>query len=309
MNIPLRHIVINMPFEDLVHYDGCCFPPFPPLAKDAKKHLEALQNMKTRDDDVIMITFPKCGTHWVWEIITMLLKQKAEYHPLTREHVFLDVIDDLSSLDTLPSPRVFNTHMPYRWLPREHFKAGRKVVNVIRNPKDVAVSWYCHWHSSNELGCGSISWSEFFEEVVMGQYKNAFGGYFNFQRELYHAIKSNEGYSLCTLYYENLKKDPVSEILKLANYLGVPCTTSLATAIAEKCSFQNLKQASDEMKDHGEEMKVMKEMGRDPPKFYRKGEVGDWKNWYTVSQNERHHAMIQEEMKDVNFDLKLIYEI
>lgn len=56
-----RHIVINMPFEDLVHYDGCCFPPFPPLAKDAKKHLEALQNMKTRADDVIMITFPKCG--------------------------------------------------------------------------------------------------------------------------------------------------------------------------------------------------------------------------------------------------------
>lgn len=89
------------------------------------------------------------GTHWVWEIITMLLKGKAEYHPLTREHVFLDLVDNLSSLDTLPSPRVFNTHMSYRWLPREHFKAGRKVVNIIRNPKDVAVSWYCHWHSSN----------------------------------------------------------------------------------------------------------------------------------------------------------------
>ena len=109
------------------------------------------------------------GTHWVWEIIVMLLKGSAEYHPLTREHAFLDIIDDLSSLDSLPSPRVFNTHVPYRWLPREHFKAGRKFVNVIRNPKDVAVSWYCHWHSSNELGCGSLSWSEFFEEVVVGQ--------------------------------------------------------------------------------------------------------------------------------------------
>lgn len=112
------------------------------------------------------------GTHWVWEIITMLLKGKAEYHPLTREHVFLDLVDNLSSLDTLPSPRVFNTHMSYRWLPREHFKAGRKVVNIIRNPKDVAVSWYCHWHSSNELGCGSISWAEFFEEIVMGKCTN-----------------------------------------------------------------------------------------------------------------------------------------
>lgn len=43
--------------------------------------------------------------------------------------------------------------------------------------------------------------------------------------------------------------------------------------------------------------------------LFFQGEVGDWKNWYTVSQNERHDAMIQEEMKDMNFDLKLIYEI
>ncbi|XP_062601636.1 sulfotransferase 1C2-like [Saccostrea cucullata] len=298
-----------MPFEDLVHFDGCCFPPFPPLAADAKKHLDALRNMKTREDDVLMITFPKCGTHWVWEIIVMLLQGKAEYHPLTREHVFLDMISDLSSLDKLPSPRVFNSHMPYRWLPQEQFRSGRKIVNVIRNPKDVAVSWYCHWHSSNELGCGSVSWQEFFEEVVLGQYKNAFGGYFNFQKELFGAVKTNKECSIHTLYYEKLKKDPVSEILKLASYLGVACSTELASNISEKCSFQNLKDASDNTKDHGEIAKAMKEMGRELPKFYRKGEVGDWKNWYTISQNERHDAMIKQETKDIDFDLQLIYEI
>lgn len=73
-----RHIVINMPFEELVHYDGCCFPPFPPLAKDAKKHLEALRNMKTRDDDVIMITFPKCGKKIVFYF--MIIKPYFKYY-------------------------------------------------------------------------------------------------------------------------------------------------------------------------------------------------------------------------------------
>ncbi|XP_048730428.2 sulfotransferase 1C2-like [Ostrea edulis] len=296
-----------MPFEDLVHIDDCCFSPFPPLQKDARKHLEAVRDMKTNEDDVLLITYPKCGTHWVWEIIAMLLKEEAEYHPLVREHVFLDAVDP-SSLDSLPSPRVFNTHIPFRWLPQEHFRKGRKAVNVIRNPKDAAVSLYCHWHSSNELGVGSLSWSEFFEEVVVGQYKNLFGGYFDFQKELYRAAQSDPEFSLHTMYYETLKKDPVSEILSLAGYLGVTCSRELAADIADKCSFHKLKHASDNLKDHGEIAKLMKNMDRKLPNFYRKGKVGDWKNWYTVSQNERHDARIKEEMKDIDFDLQLIYE-
>lgn len=55
------NIATNMPFEDLVHFDNCCFPPFPPLAKDANKYLESLRNMKSRDDDVLLTSFPKCG--------------------------------------------------------------------------------------------------------------------------------------------------------------------------------------------------------------------------------------------------------
>jgi hypothetical protein len=108
------------------------------------------------------------GTHWVWEIIVMLLQGRAEYHQYVREHIFLDAVP-LSSVDSLPSPRVFNTHIPFRWLPQQHFRSGRKAVNVIRNPKDAAVSLYCHWNSSNELGCRCLSWSDFFEEMVVKQ--------------------------------------------------------------------------------------------------------------------------------------------
>lgn len=85
-----RHIVINMPFEELVHFDGCCFPPFPPLAKDAKKHLEALRNMKTRDDDVIMITFPKCGMESVFFLMIFIKYYRYSLSVIDIDILFAD---------------------------------------------------------------------------------------------------------------------------------------------------------------------------------------------------------------------------
>jgi hypothetical protein len=99
----------------------------------------------------------------------MLLKRKAEYNPKVREHLHIDS-QDPSSLDGVPSPRVLNTHLLFRWLPQEHFLTGRKIVNVVRNPKDAAVSLYCHLQSIGE-GFGSMPWSEFFDKVVVGKCK------------------------------------------------------------------------------------------------------------------------------------------
>jgi hypothetical protein len=99
----------------------------------------------------------------------MLLKGKADYHPKAREHLFLDSVDP-SVLDSLPSPRVISTHFPFRWLPQEHFRYGRKVVNVIRNPKDAAVSLYCQLRSSGD-DFASMPWSDFFERVIIGECK------------------------------------------------------------------------------------------------------------------------------------------
>jgi hypothetical protein len=65
----------------------------------------------------------------------------------------------------------------------------------------------------------------------------------------------------------------VPEILELAEYLGVTCSKELAVHIADKCSFQNLKAASDNAKDHGEIKRIMASMGFELPKFYRKGKA------------------------------------
>jgi hypothetical protein len=74
-------------------------------------------------------------------------------------------------------------------------------------------------------------------------------------------------YILCSTLFQ----DPITEILKLADYLDVSCSSEVAAEIADKCSFQNLKAASDNVKDHGEIKRIMTDLGLDLPKFYRKG--------------------------------------
>ena len=43
-------------------------------------------------------------------------------------------------------------------------------------------------------------------------------------------------------------QDPTGEIKRLSHFLGKPCDEELANQIAEKCSFQNLKLASETVK-------------------------------------------------------------
>lgn len=69
------------------------------------------------------------GTHWVWEITNMLLRGSAEYHPTVKEAQMLEMTGT-SSAENLSSPRVFNTHLMFRHLPKD-FIERLSVDNVF----------------------------------------------------------------------------------------------------------------------------------------------------------------------------------
>ena len=100
----------------------------------------------------------------------MLTEGKAEYRKESKVVTMLEAIPDLKMVEKEKSTRILNTHLPVRWLPNRHLHNGGKIVHVMRNPKDVAVSMYHHLKSSGEAGPGTkdMTWQQCFDNMVIG---------------------------------------------------------------------------------------------------------------------------------------------
>ncbi|XP_062599951.1 sulfotransferase 1E1-like isoform X1 [Saccostrea cucullata] len=295
----------NTQNDERIVFDGMTLPEFVPLKKDAKKRFEEIKNLECRKDDVLLTTFPKSGTNWLWEIICMLLKGKAEYMKEAKTSVFLEAIPDINDINDLPSPRILNTHVPYRWLPKQQVENGGKIVHVIRNPKDVAVSLYHFTKSSGSIP-EDYHFETYLEEIFLGP-ACPMGSWFEFEKEFEQAKMTDKCDSIFVVQYESMKKNPVEETTRLGKFLNVDLSEQQIVDIVDKCSFQNLKHAAENFKDRSQRMKIMvigEGAFKQPPNIYRKGEIGDWKNHFTVSMNEHFDELFQEKMKDSNIKLQ-----
>ncbi|XP_033751443.1 sulfotransferase family cytosolic 1B member 1-like [Pecten maximus] len=288
-------------------YDGCMFPKFPVIMANPEKHMEALRNLDSRESDILLCTFPKAGTHWVHEIVSMILQEGAQYTSGHKGGVMLEAMN-LEELNNRPSPRFLNTHVAFRHIPKKHIDNGYKIIHVSRNPKDVMVSFYNHTKNDPTTTCTEEdfpgSWNDYIQDMCANKH-NFYGGFVNYEREWEEAKRTKAVTNIHSAFYEDLKKNPAGEIERLAAFLNKELSPQLIQDIADKCSFKNLADATTSGKK-GEDM--ISKVSKDKTNFiFRKGTTGDWKNWFTVAQNEMFDLMLEKELKDT--DLKFTYEL
>ncbi|XP_060068362.1 sulfotransferase 1A1-like [Ylistrum balloti] len=263
---------------------------------DVRENLKKMKDMECRDDDVFICAAMKAGTHWVWEMTTMLLKGKAEYEHVSKETRMLE-FHWPEEFDDLPSPRALNTHYYLRLLP-EQLQNGSKgrIIFITRNPKDSVVSNF-HHRRSMTIGQFKHSFSDFLQMYLDDVFTV---NWFRYTNEWNEIIANNQTLQIHLMYYEDIKKDPIGETRRLADFLKVDYDEKLIKEVSHNCNFQNLKKANKEVKaaksgNPNPEMDDFQNM-------YRKGEVGDWKNWFTVADNEKFDAALAEQMKGLKFE-------
>ncbi|XP_067682132.1 sulfotransferase 1A1-like [Haliotis asinina] len=259
----------------VITHNGYRFPNFP-----SKKAIVNMSSVKIRSDDIIIMTYFRSGTHWVWELSRLLLAGKLDKSDIDKTSTMMELSDEEKYKD-LPSPRLLNSHAPLGHLPDEVKAKKPKIVHVIRNPKDAIVSYFVFL---KKMGINDYhgKWENYVRAATEGRFE--YGSWFDHLKG-WEEVKKTTDIPFLTLFYEDFKEDTFREAKKLCEFLGVSRSDDYIREVCENCDFDSMKKIKATAEITGKAA-------------YRKGEVGDWKNWFTVAQNEWFDQYYAEQMKD-----------
>lgn len=267
------------------------------------KSLPQVQKLKARADDILVVSFPKAGTTWVQEIVYLIQNnldfKAAGAKNLEQRFPFLEYFyPGVSAIENSSSPRLIKTHLPYSLLPESVHLELPKIIYVVRNPKDVCVSLYHFTRYIKETGYTG-SFDEFLESFLKGNV--AYGPIWKHYLEWWeHRNDAN----VLIVSYEDLQKDCHSVIFKISQFLDKPLKDDEVQAVAEHCSFERMSQNKAVNYDHWRKLGFV---NLEEGPFLRKGQVGDWRNYFTQEMDATMNAWIKD--KFGNSGMKFVYQL
>ncbi|XP_060611070.2 sulfotransferase 6B1 [Anolis sagrei] len=275
--------------ELLFSYRGTLYPS----TVCSAEMFQALETFESRIDDLVLVSYPKCGIHWLIQIVNDLIATTSKTKAENTELPFLECGDPekYERMKKLPSPRIVATHLHYNHLPKTIFKNKAKVLVLFRNPKDTAASFF-QFHNNVPSIPSYNSWEEFFQQFMNGQV--GWGSYFD-QAVTWNQHIDDENVLILT--YEELKQDLVSGVKQMAEFFGFMATAEQIQAIADRASFEAMRERSQET--HGA-------VG---PLLFRKGAIGDWKDLFNDEQNKEMDAKFKECLTGTKLGVKLKYDV
>nr|BAK00237.1 predicted protein [Hordeum vulgare subsp. vulgare] len=311
--IPSLPLETRCPPFPLRQYGGFWMPePFLPGMAAARAGFEP------RPSDVLLASFPKSGTTWL-KALAFATVHRADHpprsldHPLRRRNPH-DCVDFLESvflrspaedaLAALPSPRVIATHMPCSLLPERVTAddAGCKVVYICRDPKDALISMWLF--TKKTLAAAAMEDSNPPKQYTLEEALELFcdgrcvGGPQWHHVVGYWEASRTRPKKVLFLRYEDMLRDPVGNVRKLAEFTGRAFSekeeaAGVAEEIVELCSIDALKNM--EVNKNGRQEYVNNES------FFRKGVAGDWENHMTPAMAARLDKIVEDALRGSGF--------
>nr|QVK45628.1 sulfotransferase [Brachionus paranguensis] len=260
--------------------DGICLP-------NGVKNLSYSKCFKLRDDDILISSFPKSGTTWTNELVWLIihnLDYESSQKNVDKKFIWLDPGIPTKIIDDANSPRLFKNHLPLQFLPNDIKSEKIKKIYVLRNPKDMLVSTF-----------------HFYKKLV----KDEFTGEFKDLVDLFEEGKTWYGPwwshvdsfvdlpNTFLVIYEDLIKKPNETIKSLGEFLGKNLSDAEIEFLIESTSFKKMKDSENTLKNDAKHSSIF----RSDLVFFRKGEIGDWKNYFDEEMSKRIETVVEKKLK------------
>lgn len=240
-------------------------------------------------DDVFLVSFPKSGNTWTRFLLANLIfpDQAATFANIHR------LIPDPSGtnkrdFDSIPQPRIIKSHECFD--PRYP-----RVIYIVRDPRDVAVSQY-HYHRKLKKLTDDSPIATFVSRFMAGE--TCPHGSWGQNVTTWLATRQDPSRFLL-LRYEDMVEDTARELTKIVKFLGKTATPEQIAQAVERSSAGRMRKLE---KTETDKCDLTKGSRKDLS-FVRAAGSGGWRSELPASEVEKIEAAWGSVMRYLGYEL------
>uniref|UniRef100_A0A131XY73 Putative salivary sulfotransferase n=1 Tax=Ixodes ricinus TaxID=34613 RepID=A0A131XY73_IXORI len=291
----------RVPVTQDIDGEPCCIYFNPTLYRQ-------VPTFEPQEGDIIQVSYPRSGTHWVQQIIQLILARGESvktYNESFERVPFLEIMEVKSS----SSPRHLRTHFSMSKL---HLSPKAKYIYVARNPWDCCVSNYHLTRECPRINFMDGTFDDFLDAFL--EAKVGFGDYFE---HILSGYNHREDPNVFFITYEELQRNKQEVVLRLADFLGEEHKRVLEEngdvfeQVLEKSTVDFMKniltmnpiELTECITNNSPRVQPVQVIGDQQVcqsteiHILRKGVMGDWKQHFTRGNIEKMQTAIKERTK------------